>query len=64
MKRTREFYPDIKPSQIAFIDDKLENVKAAEEMGWKGIHFHAGKNSSAELVKALLSIGVDEAKEF
>ena len=30
----------VKPSQAVFIDDNLRNIKAAEELGIKGIHFH------------------------
>src|SRR5688572_11185315 len=31
---------NVKPSQAVFVDDNLRNIKAAEELGIKGIHFH------------------------
>ena len=31
---------NVKPSQAVFVDDNLRNIKAAEELGINGIHFH------------------------
>ena len=33
---------DVKPQEAVFIDDNLRNVKAAEEIGIKTIHFQSG----------------------
>lgn len=64
LKRAREVYPEIQPAQIAFVDDKLDNVQAAEAVGFRGILYDARKNPSAELVKGLVALGVDEAREL
>jgi 2-haloacid dehalogenase len=59
-KPFHEFYQllmnryNINPAQALFIDDNLRNVKAAEELGIKGIHFH----NSALLKNALKESGV------
>ena len=45
-KPFHEFYQklldryNVNPAQAVFIDDNLRNIKAAEELGIKGIHFH------------------------
>ena len=43
----------IDPSQTVFIDDNLRNIKAAEELGIKGIHFHNPGQLRNELSKFL-----------
>lgn len=40
---------DLNPAESVFIDDRMENVKGAIEMGMKGIHFTPGTNLRAEL---------------
>lgn len=45
---------DLKPGEVLFIDDSLRNVKAAEEMGIRSIHFQ----SAAQLKKDLNSMGL------
>lgn len=64
-ERTRKPFPDfyqrlldrynVDPSQALFIDDNLRNVKAAEELGIKGIHFHTPDQLKKELI--MLGIG-------
>ena len=39
------------PTQALFIDDNLRNVKAAEELGIHGIHFHTPGQLREELKK-------------
>jgi len=39
----------VAPANAVFIDDNLRNVKAAEEMGIKSIHFHHPDQLRAEL---------------
>lgn len=50
---TDQYNPD-KNQIIIFIDDKLENVKAAQRAGWIGIHFTTTK----ELRKDLRALGI------
>jgi 2-haloacid dehalogenase len=45
----------VKPHKAVFIDDNLRNVKAAEEMGIKTIHFQSG----AMLQEQLKELGVE-----
>lgn len=44
----------VKPSAALFIDDNLRNVKAAEELGIKSIHFH----NPDQLKKELTGLGI------
>ena len=44
----------IDPSQAVFIDDNLRNIKAAEELGIKGIHFH----DPGQLKEELMDLGM------
>jgi 2-haloacid dehalogenase len=63
-ERTRKPFPEfyqklldkfsIDPSQAVFIDDNLRNIKAAEELGIKGIHFH----DPGQLKKELIDLGM------
>ncbi|MGC4035246.1 MAG: HAD family phosphatase [Chitinophagaceae bacterium] len=54
-KPFHEFYQrlldrySVKAEEALFIDDNLRNVKAAEELGIKSIHFHSPKQLFAEL---------------
>jgi 2-haloacid dehalogenase len=54
-KPFHEFYQrlldrySVNPSQAVFIDDNLRNIKAAEELGIKGIHFHTPAQLKEEL---------------
>jgi 2-haloacid dehalogenase len=41
---------DVNPSEALFIDDSLRNVKAAEEVGIKGIHFKDPEQLRQELI--------------
>jgi HAD superfamily hydrolase (TIGR01509 family) len=45
-------------SQTIFVDDKAENVQAAQQAGMKGIIFDAHKRSAQELKQDLISLGV------
>lgn len=45
---------NVNPGQALFIDDNLRNVKAAEELGIHGIHFH----NPAQLKKELNELGL------
>ena len=61
-EKTRKPFPEfyqrllnrynVKPKEAIFIDDNLRNVKAAEELGIKGIHFQSPKQLMNELVSA------------
>ena len=54
-KPAPEFYQllldrfQIDPSQSIFIDDNLRNIKAAQALGVKSIHFHSAKQLEKEL---------------
>lgn len=56
-KPFHEFYQrllnryNVNPVQALFIDDNLRNVKAAEELGITGIHFHSPGQLKEELDK-------------
>jgi len=62
-EKTRKPFPEfyqkllnkfsIDPSQAVFIDDNLRNIKAAEELGINGIHFHNSGQLRDELGKFL-----------
>jgi putative hydrolase of the HAD superfamily len=39
----------LEPTQTVFIDDLLDNVKAARALGWHGIHFQSAQQLEAEL---------------
>ena len=45
---------NVNPTQALFIDDNLRNVKAAEELGIKGIHFI----DPGKLTRQLKELGV------
>ena len=61
-KPFHEFYQkllnryNVDPKKTLFIDDNLRNVKAAEELGIKGIHFHDPNQLKMELNKLGLFI--------
>ncbi len=40
---------DLVPERTVFIDDTLENIVAAKELGWKGIHFISYEQVEEEL---------------
>ncbi|HJS52991.1 MAG TPA: HAD family phosphatase [Chitinophagaceae bacterium] len=42
---------NVSPGQALFIDDNLRNVKAAEDLGIKGVHFHDPGQLKMELEK-------------
>lgn len=58
-EKTRKPFPEfyqrllnrynVNPAEALFIDDNLRNVKAAEELGIKGIHFHNPEQLKTEL---------------
>lgn len=45
----------LEPAQTVFIDDLLDNVKAARSLGWQGIHFESALQLQAELDALLAS---------
>lgn len=59
-KPFHEFYQrllnryQVNPAEALFIDDNLRNVKAAEELGIRGVHFH----SPAQLKKKLVQLSI------
>ena len=38
-------------NQLLFIDDRPENIEAAEKRGWRGVQHHTASNTRAELAK-------------
>lgn len=58
-EKTRKPYPEfyqrlldryhVDPAQAVFIDDSMRNIRAAEELGIKGIHFHNPEQLRMEL---------------
>lgn len=42
---------DLNPENCVFIDDNLDNIKAAEEFGISGIHFTSVKQLKEDLIK-------------
>ncbi len=58
-EKTRKPFPDfyqrllnrynVDPKKTVFIDDNLRNIKAGEELGIKGIHFHTPDQLKKEL---------------
>jgi 2-haloacid dehalogenase len=67
-EKTRKPFPEfyqrlldrynVKPEEALFIDDNLRNVKAAEAIGIKSLHFLG----AAELRKQLVKLGILESK--
>ena len=49
---------NVDPAKTVFIDDNLRNVKAGEELGIKGIHFH----NPDQLKRELINLGVELEK--
>ena len=47
---------NVDPIKTVFIDDNLRNIKAAEELGIKGIHFNSPGQLNQELIKLGLII--------
>lgn len=43
----------VQPAQILFVDDFIENIRAARAAGWQAVHFQNSQQALAE-VKALL----------
>jgi len=41
------------PSELVFIDDFIENVLAARDVGWNAVHFRSREGSLAELAEYL-----------
>jgi 2-haloacid dehalogenase len=66
-ERTRKPFPEfyqklidkfsIDPTKALFIDDNLRNIKGAEVLGIKGIHFHDPEQLKNELVNLGLLVG-------
>jgi len=60
-EKTRKPFPEfyqrllnryhVKPSEAVFIDDNLRNVRAAEDLGIRSIHFQSPENLREELLK-------------
>lgn len=48
----------LKAFDCVFVDDKLENVRAAEALGLRGLHFDARQAAPGELRKALRAKGL------
>jgi 2-haloacid dehalogenase len=49
---------NVDPAKTLFIDDNLRNIKAGEELGIKGIHFH----DPDQLKKELINLGIQLEK--
>lgn len=51
--------PTIHKEDVIFVDDKEENVKAAEAFGFKGITFDRHSESASVLQHKLKELGMD-----
>lgn len=49
----------LKPEENIFVDDKLENVSAAQRLGFKTVHLENHVNLAEELRRVLKSCGLD-----
>lgn len=52
-------YPDTPPEKCIFIDNKADNVTAAEQQGLRAIHHATEKARVGALVESLAAFGVD-----
>ena len=43
----------VQPEEAVFVDDKLENVEAARQLGMQGIHFQRAEQALAEIQQML-----------
>ena len=55
--------PTVQRAQVIFVDDKVENVAAAEKFGFIGIVYNAKHSPSSVLAAALVARGVPEADD-
>jgi len=62
--KIKELLPDIKSNEVLFIDDKMDNVKAAKKFGFNSFQWSGHQNTYGEFVKLLVKYGVDEAVEI
>ena len=47
--QVRALLPDIRASEVVFIDDVAGNIKAAVALGWQGIHHVSAERTAARL---------------
>ena len=47
----------VAPNEVVFIDDRIENVEVAKELGIGAIHFESAKQVKRELLKRGLLLG-------
>jgi FMN phosphatase YigB (HAD superfamily) len=49
----------MKPEECIFVDDVLENIKAAESLGWTAIHLSdANSRPAVEKLEKLLNLQI------
>lgn len=58
VKRLAEMHPGLQASDCIFVDDKDENVTAAEAVGFHGVVFDAKTSEPGELERRLASLGM------
>ena len=51
----KEIHMDDRPEDVLFIDDQLQNIEAAEELGICGVQFRSG-SETAKVVRGLLGM--------
>jgi len=45
----------VRPEEVVFVDDFIENILAAQKMGWRTVHFQNRNQAIAELTSILIT---------
>jgi FMN phosphatase YigB (HAD superfamily) len=44
---------DVEPHEAIFVDDFIENIQAARQLGMVGVHFHDSLQARQDVIAAL-----------
>ena len=58
MERICAVRPGTEPNEVIFVDDKEDNVRAAQECGWHAVHFNRENETAEQLAAKLAPFGL------
>mmetsp|Transcript_20320 Transcript_20320/g.77813 ORF Transcript_20320/g.77813 Transcript_20320/m.77813 type:complete len:239 (-) Transcript_20320:67-783(-) len=58
MEKICTFRPGTEANEVVFVDDKLENVRAAQEFGWHAVQFNRDSETADHLANRLAPFGL------